>query len=471
MSDIKDIISQNTPRYLQELTEFLSIPSVSTDEKYKKDVRRAADWLQSSFSTLGSSEVEIHETLGHPVVTARFGQDPNKPTVLVYGHYDVQPEGSYEEWTTPPYEPTIRDGNIYARGAVDDKGQVFAHLKALEILNQKGELPCNFIYMIEGEEEVGSKNLKEFMLSHKEMLKCDTAVISDSTVIANDVPSMTVGLRGACFLRVKVTGPNCEIHSGTYGGAVANPIEAMSQMIAGMVDKDGRITIPGFYDNVKVYAAEERDAIAEHPHNDNTYKDFLGINDIIGETGYTTIEKTGIRPSFTVHAFHAGPKIADKKGVIPPTAEATMSLRLVPNQESDGMQQRFADHLLSLAPKGVVVTYQTEPVSAPWARPSLNDPIYQVAAQAFEKVWGKAPIPTFNGGSIPVVPMLEEINACPVLMGFGLDEDGYHSPDEHFGIDRLQKGIETLVEFFENLPEVYKSGRIQLVNAPTKNVN
>jgi acetylornithine deacetylase/succinyl-diaminopimelate desuccinylase-like protein len=462
MSDIQAVIAENTPRYLDELKEFLRIPSISTMPEHAGDIHRAAEWLQGNFSAMGGTEVEIHETPKHPIVTARFGNDPSKPTVLVYGHYDVQPAGNPEEWTTPAFEPDVRNGMIYARGAVDDKGQVFAHLKALEFLQQQGgELPCNMLYVIEGEEEIGSPNLRGFVDAHKEMLACDAIVISDTAVLGEDLPAMTVGLRGATFIRVKVSGPTTELHSGLYGGAVTDPNIALAKMIAGMTDENNRITIPGFYDGIKEHSPEARAAINAQPHDDEAYKAKLGVDALTGENGFTPLERTGIRPSFTVHGIQSGPPVNTLKPVIAPFAEATMSLRLVSGQDPKGMGDRMGEYLASLAPKGVVVTHKMLLEASPWSKTS-DAAADQVAADSFGRVWGKRPIPVYSGGAIPVVPVFEELlGASPVMMGFGLHEDGLHAPNEHFGISRLQKGIATLVDFFQNFPAAHAAGKAE----------
>jgi acetylornithine deacetylase/succinyl-diaminopimelate desuccinylase-like protein len=447
---VKDYINSNKNRFLNELFELLRIPSISADSKYRNDVKRAAEYVKSALEKAGADKAEICPTKGHPIVYAEKIIDPKLKTVLVYGHYDVQPPDPLELWTSPPFEPQIRDEKIYARGSCDDKGQMFMHIKALETMMNTTGLPCNIKFLIEGEEEVGSSNLAEFTRNNKEKLKADVILISDTSMIANDIPSIDVGLRGLSYVEVEVTGPNRDLHSGVYGGAVANPIQILCEMIAKMKDENNRITIPGFYDDVVELTKAERDELNKAPFNLEEYKKDLGIEEVHGESGYTTLERTGIRPTFEVNGIWGGYTGEGAKTVLPSKAFAKISMRLVPNQQSEKITRLFTDYFTSIAPRSVKVKVMPHHGGEPVVTPT-NSPAYLAAAKAMEETFGKKPIPTRGGGSIPIVAMFEkELGLKSVLMGFGLDSDLIHSPNEHFGLFNFFKGIETIPLFYKN---------------------
>lgn len=456
MEFVNKAIATEKDRFIDELLDLLRIPSVSADPKFSADVLRCADFVRDSLIKIGLDNVEVCPTNGFPVV---FGQkiiDAALPTVLIYGHYDVQPADPYHLWDSPPFEPVIKDGNIYARGSADDKGQFYMHVKALEILLKNNALPCNVKVMIEGEEEVGSDNLGPFVEANKEKLACDVILISDTSLIANDVPSITVGLRGLSYMEVEVTGPNRDLHSGVYGGAIANPINTLCKMIAELTDEKGHITIKGFYDDVLEVSPEERKAMNEAPFLLEDFKNDLKIKDVQGEEGYTTLERTSIRPTLDVNGIWGGYIGEGAKTVLPSKAYAKISMRLVPNQQSEKISKLFETHFRSIAPDGVKVnvTYHHggEPVVVP------SDSIeYAAAAKAMEKTFGKTPIPQRGGGSIPIVALFESVlGVKTVLMGFGLDSDDIHSPNEHYGIFNYLKGIETIPYFFHYYADMKK---------------
>lgn len=437
--------------YIDELSDWLRIPSISADPAYNADTRRAAQWLADHAAKLGARDVTLHETAGHPIVTAQFGNDPKKPTVLVYGHYDVQPSTPDDLWTTPAFEPHVRDGKIYARGAADDKGQVFIHLKAIG--EMAGNLPCNVTFLIEGEEECGSGNLVPFVEKHRALLACDAVLVSDTSIIATDTPSLTVGLRGLSYIEVTVTGPNRDLHSGVYGGTVANPIHALSRMIAQLHDEHGRVTIPGFYDAVKQYSADERAAINRAPFNETQYKRDLNVNALVGEAGFTPIERTGIRPCLDVNGLWGGYTGAGAKTVLPSAAHAKISMRLVPDQNHDIATKQLIDHLHRLTPPGVTLTAKPHH-GGPAAVTRTDSTAYKAAFAAMRHAWGVDPIPTFEGGSIPIVAELNRIlGADVVLMGFGLNSDAIHSPNEHFRLDHIARGIAAVKAFYGEFAE------------------
>jgi acetylornithine deacetylase/succinyl-diaminopimelate desuccinylase-like protein len=451
---MNNYLEQHKDRFLAELIELLRIPSVSADSKFKNDVRRAAGYIQQKLLAAGADSAEICETAGHPIVYGEKLTDPSRPTVLVYGHYDVQPADPVELWTSPPFEPVIKDGKIYARGASDDKGQMYMHIKALETMLAGGDLPCNVKFMIEGEEEVGSDNLATFIKNNKEKLKADVILISDTSIISNEVPSVTSGLRGLSYVEVEVTGPNRDLHSGTYGGAVANPINILCQMIASMKDENNHITIPGFYDDVVELSAEERAEMAKAPFDQQAYNRSLGIADVHGEKGYTTNERTSIRPTLDVNGIWGGYTGEGSKTVIPSKAFAKISMRLVPNQSPDKITQLFARHFAAIAPKSVQVQVRPHHGGEPVVTP-VDSVAFQAASRAFEEAWGKAPIPKREGGSIPIVALFErELGLKSVLMGFGLDSDSIHSPNEHYGLFNFFKGIETIALFYKHYAEL-----------------
>ncbi|MBX2899091.1 MAG: dipeptidase [Cyclobacteriaceae bacterium] len=451
---IKEYIQTNRQRFLDELFELLRIPSVSADSRHKADVRKAAEYLVQNLKAAGADKATLCETAGHPIVYAEKLVNPVLPTVLVYGHYDVQPPDPLNLWTSPPFEPVVKDEKIYARGACDDKGQVYMHLKAFEVMMRLNLLTCNIKFMIEGEEEVGSDNLGTFVKENRAMLKADVILISDTSLISLSTPSITVGLRGLSYLEVEVTGPNRDLHSGVYGGAVANPINILSKMIASLHDENGRITIPGFYDKVAELTASEREALNRAPFQLDAYKKELDIAEIQGEKGYTTLERTGIRPTLDCNGIWGGYTGEGAKTVLPSKASAKISMRLVPNQSNHEITELFTKHFNSIAPNSVKVKVTALHGGEPAVTPT-NSRAYAAASSAFEEVWGKTPIPTRDGGSIPIVSLFKkELGLDTVLMGFGLDSDAIHSPNEHYGIKNFMVGIETIVAFYKHFGKV-----------------
>ena len=447
---IHQYIQSNQDRFLSELFDLLRIPSVSADSRHKGDVRACAEMVKARLLEAGVDKAEICETTGHPIVYGEKLVNPSAPTVLVYGHYDVQPPDPLNLWHTPPFEPTVRDGKIYARGACDDKGQFYMHVKAFEILKKHDLLSCNIKFMIEGEEEVGSDNLGIFVKGNKEKLKADVILISDTSLISLDQPSITAGLRGLSYMEVEVEGANRDLHSGVYGGAVANPINVLSKMIASLHDENGQVNIPGFYNKVANLTAAEREAINKAPFNVEEYKKEIGIEDIVGEKGYTTIERTGIRPTLDCNGIWGGYTGEGAKTVLPSKASAKISMRLVPNQSPDEITELFTKHFKSIAPKTVRVKVTAHHGGEPAVTPT-DSKAFKAASQAFEEVWGKAPIPTRDGGSIPIVALFKkELGLDTVLLGFGLDTDALHSPNEHYGIKNFLIGIETIVAFYKH---------------------
>lgn len=448
-------VIENKQKYLDELISFLKIKSVSADSAYQDEVLKAADFLKEKLEVLGLKNVEVCPTAGNPIVYAETEMDAAKPTVLVYGHYDVQPVDPIDLWDSPPFEPVIKDEKIYARGACDDKGQLYMHVKALEVLQHEGELPCNVKFALEGEEEVGSVNLEQFIQNNRKKLACDVVLISDTSMIANDVPSITTGLRGLAYLEVEITGPNRDLHSGTYGGAVTNPINALAEMITKLRDENYHITIPGFYDNVVEYTDDERKLMAERPHSEEEYKKALDVEGLTGEAGYSTIERASIRPTLDVNGIWGGYIGEGAKTVLPSKAFAKISMRLVPNQTDEEITKKFTEYFKSLAPAGIRVEVRPHHGGLPAVTP-INSLGYQAASIAMQKTFGKDPIPTKEGGSIPIVSLFETIlNSSVVLMGFGLDSDAIHSPNEHYGIFNFLKGIETIPEFHKAFASLY----------------
>lgn len=441
---------------LDELLALLRFPSISADPKYKDDVLHTADYVAQKLRDAGADKVEVCPTAGYPIVYGEKIIDPAKPTVLVYGHYDVQPPDPLELWHTPPFEPSIRDNKIFARGACDDKGQFYMHVKAFELMMQTTTLPCNIKFMIEGEEEVGSDNLGHFVKDNKERLKADVVLISDTSMISMEHPSLETGLRGLSYLEVEVTGPNRDLHSGVYGGAVANPATILAKMIASLHDENNRITIPGFYDDVLNLTQDERDAINSAPYDEAEYKTDLGVDELWGEKGYSTFERTGTRPTLEVNGIWGGYIGEGAKTVLPSKANAKISMRLVPNQSSDKITKLFADHFSSIAPPYIKVKVTAlhggEPVVTP-----TDSIAYQAAQKAIAESFGKEPIPTRGGGSIPIVALFEaELGIKTVLMGFGLDSDNLHSPNEKYDIYNYYKGIETIPLFYKYFDELSK---------------
>ncbi|HYG04440.1 MAG TPA: dipeptidase [Chryseosolibacter sp.] len=447
---VKEYISSNKERFLSELFDWLRIPSVSADSRHKDDVRKAAEFLKKKFEEAGVDKVEICETKGHPIVYAERIIDSKLPTVLVYGHYDVQPADPLNLWDSPAFEPVVKNDKIYARGACDDKGQVYMHVKAFETMMKKNLLPCNVKFMVEGEEEVGSDNLGTFVKENKNKLKADVILISDTALISLEHPSITTGLRGLSYMEVEVTGPNRDLHSGVYGGAVANPINVLCEMIASLHDKKGKVTIPGFYEKVAELTKAEREALNKAPFNIDNYKKELGITEVKGEDGYTTLERTGVRPTLDVNGIWGGYTGEGAKTVLPSKAHAKISMRLVPNQVSGEITELFTKHFKSIAPSSVSVKVTAHHGGEP-AVTSTASHAYQAASAAFEEVWGKKPIPTRDGGSIPIVALFKrELGLDTVLMGFGLDTDAIHSPNEHFGVKNFMLGVETIVTFYKH---------------------
>mgnify|MGYP000420289459 FL=1 len=450
MTQTQQYIDANRDRFLAELLDFLRIPSISADPAYAGSVRQTAEWVADNLRKAGADHVHLEETAGFPIVYGEKMVDPSAPTVLVYGHYDVQPADPLDLWDNPPFEPVIKDGLIFARGACDDKGQVFMHVKAFEAMLASGELACNVKFMIEGEEEVGSDNLGLFVASNKDLLKADVILISDTAIIANDIPSIDVGLRGLSYMEVAVQGPNRDLHSGVYGGAVANPINILCQMIASMHDEYNHITIPGFYDGVLELSASDRAAMAQTPFDLDAYQKDLGIQSVHGEKGYSTIERASIRPTLDVNGIWGGYTGEGAKTVLPSMAYAKISMRLVPNQRSEEITRLFTEHFLSIAPKGVKVTVKAHHGGEAYLMPT-DSIAYQAASDALAKTFGKEPVPTRGGGSIPIVALFEkELGVKSILMGFGLDSDAIHSPNEHYGLFNFYKGIETIPHFFSN---------------------
>ncbi len=447
-------IQENKQRFLDELFDLLRIPSVSADSSKKEDVRRAADFIKTKLQEAGADLVEVCETAGFPIVFAEKIIDKNLPTVLVYGHYDVQPADPLELWDSPPFEPVIKDEKIYARGACDDKGQIYMHIKALETMMATNAMHCNIKMMFEGEEEVGSSNLGIFVSNNKEKLAADVILISDTAMIANDIPSIDTGLRGLSYLEVEVTGPNRDLHSGVYGGAVANPINILAKMIASLHDENGRITIPEFYDDVQAVPTAERQMLAAAPFDLEAYKKDLSINDIQGEEGYSTTERASIRPTLDCNGIWGGYIGEGAKTVLPSKASAKISMRLVPNQTSDKITALFTKHFLSIAPASVKVKVIPHHGGEPAVTP-INSTAYKAAEKAMETTFGKKPVPTRGGGSIPIVALFEkELGLKTVLFGFGLDSDAIHSPNEHYGLFNFYKGIETIPLFYKYFAEM-----------------
>ena len=454
MEYIKTYLSEHQERFIQELLSLLRIPSVSADKAFKEHVHEAASFIEKKLIAAGADNVEICPTAGYPIVYGEKLVDKKLPTVLVYGHYDVQPADPLELWTSPPFEPVVKEGKIYARGASDDKGQMYMHLKAFEMMMANGGVPCNVKFMIEGEEEVGSDNLETFVRANTERLACDVVLVSDTALISLDNPSITTGLRGLSYVEVEVTGPNRDLHSGIYGGAVANPINVLADMIASLHDEKGYITIPGFYDDVDEVSSEERALMAKAPFSLDNYKAHLDIADVQGEEGYSTLERTSIRPTLDVNGIWGGYIGEGAKTVLPSKAFAKISMRLVPNQDSAKITKLFQQHFESIAPASVKV--KVKPHHGGEAAVTPTDSIaYKAAEQAMETTFGKRPIPLRSGGSIPIVTMFEQVLGIKtVLMGFGLDSDAIHSPNEHFAIENYLKGIETIPYFYKNFTEL-----------------
>ncbi len=453
---MKSYIKKNKARFIEELFELLRVPSISADSKYIKQTKEAALLVKERLVDAGVDFAELCETNGHPIV---FGEKiicRSLPTILVYGHYDVQPPDPLNLWSSPPFDPVIKktsihpDGAIFARGACDDKGQLYMHIKAFEAMIKTNSLPCNVKFMIEGEEEVGSNNLAPFVKNNKEKLLCDVILISDTGILANNVPSITVGLRGLSYLEVDVVGPNRDLHSGLYGGCVANPINVLCDLIALLKDKNNKIKIPGFYDKVEILGEQEQLALKKIPFSLSNYKESLDLSDIEGERGFSTIERGSVRPTLDVNGIWGGYAGEGAKTVIPSKASAKISMRLVPNQSSQEISVLFEKHFRSIAPKSVLVSVRHHHGGEPYVCP-INTPEYQAAHLAMKDSFGVAPIPIRGGGSIPIVALFEkELKTKSILLGFGLDSDAIHSPNEHFGLFNFFKGIETIPLFYKN---------------------
>ncbi|MBW6459253.1 MAG: dipeptidase [Bacteroidales bacterium] len=448
MEEIKNYIEQNKQRFLDELFGLIRIPSISSESARKDDMLKAAEYWKKTLLSAGATRAEIIPTAGNPVVFGEKIIDPHGPTVLVYGHYDVMPVDPVDLWTSPPFEPEIRDGKIYARGADDDKGQSFMQAKAFEYLIKSNTLPCNVKFMIEGEEEIGSPNLGKFCDDYKEMLKADIILVSDTSMIAPDIPSITTGLRGLSYMEVEVTGPNRDLHSGLFGGAVANPANVLAKMIASLKDDKERITIKGFYNDVLEISPEERKKMGMAPFNLEEYKKSLDIDGVYGEEGYTTMERTGIRPALDVNGIWGGYTGEGAKTVIPSKAYAKISMRLVPNQDHVKVSMLFEEHFKAIAPPYVKVKVTALHGGQGYVSPT-DMPAYLAAEKAYEKAFGKMPVPVRSGGSIPIISTFEsKLGIKSILMGFGLESDAIHSPNENYPLQQFFKGIETIVYFY-----------------------
>ena len=449
----KDYQEKNRDRFLNEMLDLLRIPSVSAKSEHKADMLKCAEAVMKRLLEAGCDKAEVMATDGHPVVFGEKIIDPSKPTVLVYGHYDVQPAEPLELWNNPPFEPTIIDGKIFARGSADDKGQFYMHVKALETLTKTNTMTTNIKFLIEGEEEIGSPSLGKFVAANKDLLKADVILISDSSMLSFENPSLDTGVRGLSYIQVEVTGPNRDLHSGTYGGAVANPITILAKMIASCHDENNHITIPGFYDDVIIASKEERELLNAAPYDENEYKDELGVKELWGEKGYTTYERTGIRPTLEINGIWGGYTGEGAKTVLPSKASAKISARLVPNQSSDKITDKLLNYFKSIAPKSVEVKAELHHGGEPYMTP-ITSKGYKSASKAVETTFGKVPIPVRGGGSIPICSILEkELGIKIVFMGFGLDNDNLHSPNEKYNIENYYKGIETIPYFHKFFAE------------------
>lgn len=465
MSSQATYIEKNKNRFLEELFSLIRIPSISADSSCAPHMQTAALAVVDALQAAGCTHTELCPTAGYPIVYGEKIIDSNLPTVLVYGHYDVQPPDPLDLWETPPFEPTIRktdlhpEGAIFARGACDDKGQMFMHIKALEVMEQNGGIPCNVKFMIEGEEEVGSDNLETFVRENSDKLANDVILISDTGMLANDIPSITTGLRGMSYVEVEVTGPNRDLHSGLYGGAVANPINILAKMIASLHDENNRVTIPGFYSKVEELSAGEREQFKKIPFSLESYQNALDIESVYGEKGFSTLERKSIRPTLDINGIWGGYTGEGAKTVIASKAYAKISMRLVPNQKSEEITKLFMDHFVSIAPKGVTV--KITPHHGGEAYVMHPDGLeFQAASKAYVETFGKAPIPVRDGGSIPIVALFEDtLQSKTVLMGFGLDSDAIHSPNEHFGVFNFLKGIETIPHFYKHFTAMHQANR------------
>ncbi len=457
MQQTLTFIENNSDRYLQELNKFLAIPSVSTNPENKPDIERCAQWVASEMQTIGLENVKVMPTGGHPIVYGEWLHAPGKPTLLIYGHYDVQPVDPIELWTTPPFEGTVRDGNLFARGSSDDKGQVHIHLKAIEAwMKTTGSLPINIKMLIEGEEEVGSENLEPFLKEHKQLLKSDLCLISDTSMFARGVPSVCYGLRGLAYMQIDLMGPNKDLHSGSFGGSVHNPIQALAEIIAQLHDKNGKITIPGFYDKVRKLSKKERDAYAKLPWSDKKYAKELGIKELYGEKGYTSLERLWARPTLECNGIWGGFTGEGAKTVLPSKASAKISMRLVPDQQSGNIAKLFEKHIKKIAPKSVTVTVRNLHGGEAAISP-IDSPGVRAAVSALEKGFGKKPLYQREGGSIPIVVQFKKLLGLDtVLLGFGLPDENAHAPDEFLCLDNYYGGIRTVAHYYNELPSFLK---------------
>ena len=457
MEQVKNYIEKNKDRFLEELFGLIRIPSISSETSHKEDMMRAAEYWKDTLLKAGADKAEIIPTTGNPVVYGEKMTDPGKPTVVVYAHYDVMPVDPVELWSSPPFEPQIREGKIYARGADDDKGQSFMQAKAFEYLARTNTLPCNVKFMIEGEEEVGSSSMDKFCEDYKDMLQGDVILVSDTSMIARDIPSITSGLRGLSYMEVEVTGPNKDLHSGLFGGAVANPANILADLISSLKDEKQRITIPGFYDDVLVISQEEREKMGKAPFNLDEYKKALDIDVVLGEDGYSTTERTGIRPTLDVNGIWSGYTGEGAKTVIPSKAHAKISMRLVPNQDYRKINKLFEDHFKAIAPPYVKVKVKVLHGGQGYVSPT-DMPSYRAAEKAFLKSYGKLPVPVRSGGSIPIISTFEQkLGMKSILMGFGLESDAIHSPNENYPLEQFFKGIETIVYFYHYFAEAMQA--------------
>ena len=453
MKKSNQFVCENRERFLEELFELLRIPSISAQSSHREDMIKTAEWLRASLLKAGADRAEVMPTAGNPVVYAEKIIDPTKPTVVVYGHYDVMPEDPKNEWRTDPFEPVIKDGRIWCRGADDDKGQLFMHAKAFEAMVATGELPCNVKFMLEGEEEIGSPSLYGWCEENKELVKGDVILISDTSMISMDTPSITCGLRGLCYMQVEVTGPDHDLHSGLYGGAVANPANVLANLITKLVDENGRVTIPGFYDDVRILTEEERTNFNKAPYNKEEYMKGVGVEELAGEEGFTTIERTGVRPSLDVNGIWGGYTLEGTKTIIPSKAYAKISMRLVPDQNWEKIAVLFEDYFRSIAPKCVKVDVKSLHGGQPYVSPT-DLKAYKAAEAAIVDTFGKQPLPFYSGGSIPIVSGFENILGMKsILIGFGLGKDAIHSPNESYGLDQFYKGIDTIIRFYKHFAE------------------
>lgn len=456
MEVIRNYIQANRERFLDELFALIRIPSVSAAEANRNDMVRAAEYIRDLLLSNGADRAEVYATGGHPIVYGEKITDRSLPTILVYGHYDVQPPEPLDKWVTPPFEPEVRDGKIFARGADDDKGQLFMHLKAFEMMNATNTLPCNVKFMIEGEEEIGSVNIAAFCSEKKEMLQSDVILVSDTTMISAATPSITSGLRGLSYIQIEVEGPNRDLHSGLYGGAVLNPCNVLCEIVASLKDSDGRITIPGFYDNVIVPSDTERAKMAERPFDPEAYKKSVGVEALAGEKGFSTMESVGIRPTLDINGIWGGYTGEGAKTILPSKASAKISMRLVPDQEAEAIAELAIKHIKSLAPAGVKVKAEYLHGGQAYVSP-LDTPEYLAAEKAYEQVFGKRPIPVRSGGSIPIISTFERIlNVKSILMGFGLEADAIHSPNENYPLENLYAGMEAIPLYFMYYTELKK---------------